>query len=45
MKLGFIGTGNMGGALAVAAAKTDAQIFLCILTKVYIICILKLKVR
>ena len=33
MKLGFIGTGNMGGALAVAAAKTDAQIFLCNRTK------------
>ena len=29
MKLGFIGTGNMGGALVIAAAKTDAQIFLC----------------
>ena len=29
MKIGFIGAGNMGGALATAAAKTDAQIFLC----------------
>ena len=29
MTIGFIGTGNMGGALAIAAAKTDAQIFLC----------------
>ena len=29
MKIGFIGTGNMGGALAVAAAKTDATLLLC----------------
>ena len=29
MKIGFIGTGNMGGALATAAAKTDAIIYLC----------------
>ena len=29
MTIGFIGTGNMGGALAIAAAKTEAQIFLC----------------
>ena len=29
MKIGFIGTGNMGGALATAAAKTDAGILLC----------------
>ena len=29
MKLGFIGTGNMGGALAIAAAKTQAEILLC----------------
>ena len=29
MKLGFIGTGNMGGALAVAAAKSGAELLLC----------------
>ena len=29
MKLGFIGTGNMGGALAIAAAKTKSEILLC----------------
>ena len=29
MFIGFIGTGNMGGALAVAAAKTDAHLLLC----------------
>ena len=29
MKIGFIGTGNMGGALAVAASKTDATLLLC----------------
>ena len=29
MKIGFIGTGNMGSALAIAAAKTDAEILLC----------------
>ena len=29
MKIGFIGTGNMGSALATAAAKTDAIIYLC----------------
>jgi pyrroline-5-carboxylate reductase len=29
MKIGFIGTGNMGSALAIAAAKTNGQIFLC----------------
>lgn len=29
MLIGFIGTGNMGGALAIAAAKTKAQILLC----------------
>ena len=29
MIIGFIGTGNMGGALATAAAKTDAGILLC----------------
>ena len=29
MKIGFIGTGNMGGALAIAAAKTDAELLLC----------------
>lgn len=29
MKLGFIGTGNMGGTLAIAAAKAKADILLC----------------
>lgn len=29
MKIGFIGAGNMGGALATAAAKTDAILYLC----------------
>ena len=29
MKFGFIGTGNMGGALAIAAAKTGATLLLC----------------
>lgn len=29
MVIGFIGTGNMGGALAIAAAKTGAQLLLC----------------
>ena len=28
MKIGFIGTGNMGGALACAAAKTGAELYL-----------------
>ena len=28
MKIGFIGTGNMGGALARAAAKTGAELLL-----------------
>ena len=29
MKIGFIGTGNMGGALAIAASKTAATLLLC----------------
>ena len=34
MKIGFIGTGNMGGALAVAAAKSgEAEVLLANRTK------------
>ena len=29
MKIGFIGTGNMGSALAIAAAKSGAELLLC----------------